>query len=206
MASIFSFRLHCIVLGLPRCRSSTFRIEVEVNAFLIGQSSLDLSSHVIGEHLIAAGFDCTQHLPDYLQRLDLWKSKLTRHVRVNRTGVHAHNLCALLAKAVPQPIRQSPSGRLGSTVRSGAGNRHPTQYRQNIDDSTAAVLRQDWSKGTTEQERPKEERTELLDKKQHKALEGMEVQSADGKRCGFDDVELVRVRVTRGGGFKPVRT
>src|SRR5580658_2246506 len=52
---------------------------------------------------------------------------------------------------------------------------------------------------------PGEERTELLDKKQHKALKGMEVRSADGERCGFDDVELVRVKVTRGGGFKPVR-
>jgi len=49
-------------------------------------------------------------------------------------------------------------------------------------------------------------RTELLDKKHHKALKGMEVQSADGKRCGFDDVELVRVKVTRGGGFKTVST
>ncbi len=37
---------------LPRCRSSALRIEVEVNAFLIGQSSLDLSGHVVGEHLI----------------------------------------------------------------------------------------------------------------------------------------------------------
>ena len=53
---------------------------------------------------------------------------------------------------------------------------------------------------------PGEERTELLDKKKHKALMGMEVQGADGKSCGFDDVELVRVKVTRGGGFKPVRT
>jgi hypothetical protein len=48
-----------------------------------------------------------------------------------------------------------------------------------------------------------EERTELLDKKHHKALKEMEVQSADGERCGFDDVELVRVKVTP-GGFKPV--
>jgi hypothetical protein len=38
---------------------------------------------------------------------------------------------------------------------------------------------------------PGEERTELLDKKHHKSLERMEVQSADGWRCGFDDVELV---------------
>jgi DNA-binding HxlR family transcriptional regulator len=53
---------------------------------------------------------------------------------------------------------------------------------------------------------PGEERTEMLDKRHHKALKGMEVQSADGKRCGFDDVELVRVKVTRGGGFKSART
>ena len=52
---------------------------------------------------------------------------------------------------------------------------------------------------------PGEERTELLDKKQRKPLMGMEVRSVDGKRCGFDDVELVRVKVTRGGGFKSVR-
>jgi DNA-binding HxlR family transcriptional regulator len=51
-----------------------------------------------------------------------------------------------------------------------------------------------------------EERTELLDKKHHKTLKGMEVQSADGKSCGYDEVELVRVKVTRGGGFKPART
>jgi hypothetical protein len=52
---------------------------------------------------------------------------------------------------------------------------------------------------------PGEERTELLDKKHQEALKRMEVQSADGKGRGFDDVELVRVKVTRGGGFRPVR-
>jgi hypothetical protein len=53
---------------------------------------------------------------------------------------------------------------------------------------------------------PGDERTQLLDKKHHKSLKRMEVQSADGERCRFDDVELVRVKVTRGGGFKPVPT
>jgi|HubBroStandDraft_2_1064218.scaffolds.fasta_scaffold332147_2 DNA-binding HxlR family transcriptional regulator len=48
---------------------------------------------------------------------------------------------------------------------------------------------------------PGEERTELLDKKHHKSLKRMEVLSADGKRCGFDDVDLVRVKAARGGGF-----
>jgi len=52
---------------------------------------------------------------------------------------------------------------------------------------------------------PGEERTELLDKKHHKALKRLEVQSADGKSYGFDDVELMRVKVRRGGGFRPVR-
>jgi DNA-binding HxlR family transcriptional regulator len=33
---------------------------------------------------------------------------------------------------------------------------------------------------------PGEERTELLDKKHHKALKGMNVQNTDGKKCGFD--------------------
>jgi hypothetical protein len=59
--------LHGIVHGLPRCRSSALRIEVEVNAFFVGQPSLDLSGHVVGEHLIAARFDCAQHLSNYLQ-------------------------------------------------------------------------------------------------------------------------------------------
>jgi len=49
------------------------------------------------------------------------------------------------------------------------------------------------------------QRTKLLDKKHHKSLKRMEVQSADGKRCGFDDVQLVRVHVRRGGGSRPVR-
>jgi hypothetical protein len=63
-------------LGLPRSGSSALRIEVEVNAHFIRQSGLNLSGHVVGEHLIAASFDCTQHLPNYVYRLDLWKSEL----------------------------------------------------------------------------------------------------------------------------------
>jgi hypothetical protein len=42
---------------------------------------------------------------------------------------------------------------------------------------------------------PGDERTQLLDKKHHKSLKRMEVQSADSE-----------VKVTRGGGFKPVPT
>ena len=39
-----------------------------------------------------------------------------------------HNLCTLLAQAGPEPIRQSPSGGLGSAVRSSVGNCDPTQF------------------------------------------------------------------------------
>ena len=51
-----------------------------------------------------------------------------------------------------------------------------------------------------------EERTELLDKKHHKSLARIKVQGADGKSRGFEDVDLVRGRVTREGGFRPVST
>ena len=46
----------------PRSGHSVKRIEVEVDALSIRQSSLDLPSQIIGEHLIAAAFDCTQRL------------------------------------------------------------------------------------------------------------------------------------------------
>jgi hypothetical protein len=49
---------------LPRYQNSTVRVKVEVNAIFIRQSGLDLSGHVIGEHLIAVRFDCAQRLPN----------------------------------------------------------------------------------------------------------------------------------------------
>jgi DNA-binding HxlR family transcriptional regulator len=52
---------------------------------------------------------------------------------------------------------------------------------------------------------PGEERTQLLDKRHRKSLARMQVQGANGESLRFDDVDLVRVKVTRGGGFKPVR-
>jgi hypothetical protein len=78
---------------------SVLRIKIEVDALSIRQSSLDLPSHIIGEHLIPAGFDCTQHLPNYVYRLDLRKSELTRHIRVDGNGMHAHHLRTLSAQS-----------------------------------------------------------------------------------------------------------
>ena len=72
-----------------------------LRADFIRQSSLDLSGHVVGEHLIVASFDRTQHLPNYLRGLDLWKSELTRHIGVDRAGVHSQDLRALLTQAGP---------------------------------------------------------------------------------------------------------
>ena len=141
--------------GLPRRRFSVLRIEVEVNARIVRQSSLDLSGHIVGEHLIAASLDCTQHLPNYVHRLDLWKRELTRHIGADRTNVHTHYLGALPAQSVPQPIRQSPRVGLGSALCSGGGNCYPTKDREKVDDGPTAVLRQDRSKCTTEQERSK---------------------------------------------------
>jgi hypothetical protein len=93
----FSF----FALRLSRCRNGALRIEVEVNAHFIRQSGLNLTGHVVGKHLIAASFDCTQHLPNYVYGLDLGKSELTRHIGVDRTGVHTHYLRTLLAQAGP---------------------------------------------------------------------------------------------------------
>src|ERR1700751_2782189 len=90
-----------LALGLSRCRNSAVRVEVEVNSQFIRQSSLDLSGHVVGEHLLAASFNCTQHLPNYLCGLDLWKSELTRHIGVDRTDVQTQHLCTLLAQTGP---------------------------------------------------------------------------------------------------------
>jgi len=45
---------------------------------------------------------------------------------------------------------------------------------------------------------PGEERTELLDKKYHKVLAQMQVQGTDGETRGFDDVDLVQIKVARG--------
>src|SRR5215472_3392212 len=85
--------------------------------------------------------------------LELWNSELTRHISVDGTDVHADHLCSLLAEPGPQPVRQSPRGGLGSTIGSGRGKCYPTQNREEVDDSPAAILRQDRSKGATEIER-----------------------------------------------------
>ena len=67
----------------PRSGHRVQRIEVEVDALSIRQSSLDLPSQIIGEHLIAAGFDCTHRLSNYVYRFDLRKGESARHIRID---------------------------------------------------------------------------------------------------------------------------
>jgi len=83
--------------ALGRSGHSVQRIEIEVDALSIRQSSLDLPSQVIGEHLIAAGFDRTQHLSNYVYRFDLRKGESAPHIRIDQTGMHAHHLRTLPA-------------------------------------------------------------------------------------------------------------
>ncbi len=79
---------------------STFvalRIEVQVDTRFVGQSCLHLSGYLVSKQLRPAGFDGAQRLPNDIDGPDLWQGELPRHIGVDRPGVHAQDLRALLA-------------------------------------------------------------------------------------------------------------
>jgi hypothetical protein len=86
-------------------REIALRIKVEVKARLLRKSRFDSSRNLVSEHLVPAGLDGAEHLPNDIYGLDLGKRQLVYHFGIHQPGVHANDLRPLFAQAGAQPIR-----------------------------------------------------------------------------------------------------